>query len=82
MRVRAAVLEEFAAPLVVQTSSSPSRARRVLVRLVALRRVPHGPLHRVGRRPVGVCADGTGHEAQASWTASRRRHSLAEGDTS
>ena len=59
MKVRAAVLEEFAPPLVVQELelADPGRGRGARA-AGRLRRVSHRHVHGLRRRPVGVRADG------------------------
>ena len=59
MKMRAAVLEEFGEPLVVQevelTEPEGGRGAGAAGRL---RRLPHRPLHRLRRRPLRLLADG------------------------
>ena len=51
MKIRAAVLEDFGQPLVVQELDlAEPRDGEALVRLARLRRLPHRSLHGVGRR--------------------------------
>ena len=49
MKIRAAVLEEFGQPLVVQeVDLAEPQEREVLVRLAGLRRLPHRSVHGLG----------------------------------
>ena len=58
MQIRAAVLEEFGAPLAVQELElAEPGPGEVLVAARRLRRLPHRPLHGLGRRPVRLRAD-------------------------
>ena len=62
MKIRAAVLEEFGAPLTCRSSISPSRAGEVLVRLVACG-VCHTDLYTAsGADPSGYAPTVLGHE--------------------
>ncbi len=59
MRIKAAVLEEFGAPLVVrEVELAEPQAGEVLGAAGRVRRLPHGSVHGVGRGSVGLCADG------------------------
>ena len=74
MRIQAAVLREFGAPL----ADRGGRARRAEGGRGArpprrLRGLPHRPLHRIGRRPVGLCADGARPRRRGRRRAGRRR---------
>ena len=79
MKIRAAVLEQFGAPLVVQevdlAEPGAGRGARAARRL---RRLPHRPLHRQRRRPVGLRADGArarGRGGRGARGGGRRRSS-------
>ena len=59
MKMRAAVLEEFGEPLVVQeVELAEPEGGRGAGPARRLRRLPHRPLHGLGRRPVRLRADG------------------------
>ncbi len=58
MKMRAAVLEEFGEPLVVQeVDLADPGSRRGAGAPGRVRRLPHGPLHGIGRRSVRLLAD-------------------------
>ena len=83
MKMRAAVLEEFGEPLVVQELelTDPRRGRGAGPAR-RLRRLPHRPLHGVGRRPVRLRADGARPRGRRRRRGGRARASrdLAVGD--
>jgi len=61
MQIRAAVLEEFGKPLVVQEIGLDGpKAGEVLVRVEACGVLPHRHVHSQRRRPVRLRADGSG----------------------
>ena len=81
MRIRAAVLEAFGEPLVVQdVELDDPKAGEVLVRLEGNGRLPHGHLHRERRRPVGLRPDGARPRGRRGRGGGRRgRHQPEEG---
>ena len=78
MRIRAAVLEEFGAPLEVQeVELAEPKAGEVLVRLAACG-VCHTDLYTASRRrPVGLRADGARPRGRRRRREGRRRRHLA-----
>ena len=76
MRVRAAVLEEFGQPLVVQeVDLAEPKAGRGARPARRVRRLPHRPVHRLGRRPERLRA------VRARARGRRRRRAVGEGVT-
>ena len=76
MKIRAAVLEEFGKPLVVrEVDLAEPGPRRGAGAPGRLRRLPHRPVHGLGRRPLGLRADGARPRGRGRRRARRRgRH--------
>ena len=78
MKIRAAVLEEFGAPLEVQELDlAEPQGRRGARSPRRVRRLPHRPLHRVRRRPVRLRADRARPRGRRRRRARRRGRHVA-----